>query len=225
MAAESQGCRCRCGRNGAVQRLFAWCYARSEAHELDRIFETRKRRLLSDLSGDVLEIGPGTGVNFRYFPPGIRWTGIEPNLFMHSHLQKQAAKFALASADIHDAAVEHLNLPDSSMDAVVSTHVLCSVDDQTRALEEVLRVLRPGGRFVFVEHVAAPYGSWLRRAQRFVKPVWSLLGDGCHPDRQTWDSIANAGFASVTIEHFHVPMPIASPHIAGFAVKHGVRQP
>lgn len=207
------------GRRGLQQRLFAWWYSQGDSIDIDRPLEAYKQKLLGNLSGDVLEIGPGTGANFAYLPSGIRWMGIEPNLFMHDKLKTEAKKSGVAVADVHPATVEQLPAPNASLDAVISTHVLCSVGNQTRALQEIRRVLKPGGRFVFVEHVAAPRGSLLRLAQTAVKPAWSFVGDGCKPDRETWEVIENAGFAQVEIEHFRVPYPIASPHIAGYAVK------
>lgn len=207
------------GRRGLRQRIFAWQYRQGNLADLNRPLESYKRKLLGSLSGDVLEIGPGTGTNFAYFPSGVRWTGIEPNVFMHDQLKAEARKFGVTAAHIHPATAETLMMPDTSMDAVVGTHVLCSVADQTRALQEIWRVLRPGGRFVFVEHVAAPRGSLLRVAQTAITPVWSFVADGCRPDRETWTIIESAGFAQVEIEHFRAPYPIAGPHIAGYAVK------
>jgi len=95
------------------------------------------------------------------------------------------------------------------------------VEDLGAALREIRRVLKPGGRFVFIEHVAAPAGSWRRRLQRWVRPVWRALGDGCHPDRETLQAIRAAGFARVEAEEFLAPVGLVAPHIAGFAVNEG----
>jgi SAM-dependent methyltransferase len=104
-----------------------------------------------------------------------------------------------------------------SVDAVISSLVLCSVRDPEAALREVRRVLRPGGRFVFVEHVAAPHGSGLHLAQRALSPVWRAFSDDCHPDRDTGRVIEAAGFADVDLRQLRLPVPIMGPHIAGVA--------
>jgi ubiquinone/menaquinone biosynthesis C-methylase UbiE len=170
------------------------------------------------LSGTVVEIGPGVGANFTYYPSGIHWIGIEPNVYMHDHLLKAAEKREI-TGELRTGIVEHLELPDSSADAVVSTLVLCSVGNQDAAIKEILRVLKPGGKFLFVEHVAAKQGSALRMVQRIIKPAWKVVADGCHPDRDTASAVERAGFSSVEIKTFRAPLMIASPHIAGKAIK------
>src|SRR5262245_51391187 len=180
----------------------------------------RKQVLFSGVQGSVLEIGPGTGVNLVYLPVGIRWIGIEPNIYMHRYLRELGSKLGL-SLDIRLGTAEQLPVPDNSMDAVVSTQVLSSVVQPGRVLQEIHRVLKPGGRFLFLEHVAAAPGTRLRRWQRLARPVSALLGDGCHPDRETWNDIDRAGFALIQLEHFEVSSAVLSkPHIAGVAFKH-----
>jgi ubiquinone/menaquinone biosynthesis C-methylase UbiE len=186
--------------------------------EHETLVADRKRALLSGLHGNVLEIGPGTGPNLTYYPRDIHWLGIEPNPAMYPYVEKEARRLGL-QIELRDGHAETLDAPDNSMDAVVSTLVFCSVRDPKKALQEVLRVLKPGGRFVFVEHVAAPRNTGSRRFQSFIRPVWSLFSDGCHPDRETWTAIEKAGFSQVKIDHFRIPAPIIGPHISGFAVK------
>lgn len=204
-------------RAGWYQRLFASMMAAEQQTQREE-YDRRKRLLLGDLHGDVLEIGPGTGPNLVYYPRDIQWLGIEPNPAMFPYIQREAQRLGMA-IQLRDGRAEQLDAADSSFDAVVATLVLCSVADTQQTLQEILRVLKVGGRFVFIEHVAAPRKSGLRRLQQFVKPLWKPLGDGCHPDRETWAIIENAGFSSVQIEHFRLDVPIAGPHIAGFAVK------
>jgi len=179
----------------------------------------RKQSLFAGIRGDVLEIGPGTGVNLVYLPVGIRWIGIEPNKFMHGYLKELGLKLGL-SIEIRLGTAEQLPVADNSIDAVISTQVLCSVADPARVLSEIQRVLKPGGRFLFVEHVAAAPGTGLRRWQRLARPISALIGDGCHPDRETWTDIEQAGFALIQLEHFEIESAVLTkPHIAGVAMK------
>lgn len=199
------------------KRLFAWGLSQGGAtHE--RLITDRKRGLLGPLTGTVLEIGPGTGANLQYYSAEARLIGVEPNPHMHPYLRREAEQ-RRREIEIRDGTAERLDLPDDAVDAVVCTLVLCSVRDQPAALAEVLRVLKPGGRFVFVELVAAPRGTWRRRVQRAIRPAWSLLGDGCRPDRETWRVIELAGFSEVVCDHFRLPVPVVWPHVAGWAVK------
>ena len=164
--------------------FFAWMMAQSSG-TYEKIVGERKRSLFANLQGKVLEIGPGTGPNLPYYPKDIQWIGIEPNPHMHSYLQKQAEKLGL-TIDLRIGNTEWLDAEDNSIDTVVSTLVLCSVPNIDYTLQAILRVLKPGGRFLFLEHVAAPQGTVLRQLQRTISPIWKVIGDGCHPDRETW---------------------------------------
>jgi ubiquinone/menaquinone biosynthesis C-methylase UbiE len=197
------------------QRLAAVLLAQCQPR-YDRLLAERRRALLGPLRGDVLEIGPGLGANLPYYSPDVRWVGIEPNPFMHPRL-RAAAQQRGGPTEYRVGRAEALPVADASVDAVVGTLVLCSVSDVAAALREVRRVLKPGGRFVFVEHVAAPRGTLLRAVQRLGRPITKFLGDGCHVDRETWRFIEGAGFTEVALEHFRLPMPLNGPHIAGWA--------
>jgi ubiquinone/menaquinone biosynthesis C-methylase UbiE len=166
-----------------------------------------------------VEIGPGTGANLRYFSrEKVRWIGIDPNPFMHHYLRKAAERLGIP-VELHTGTADHLPVPNASADAVISTLVLCCVPDQQRSLREIVRVLKPEGKFVFIEHVAAPERTRLRAVQNFVTPLWKRLGDSCHPSRETLSAIESAGFASVSYERISAPVPIVSLQIAGFATK------
>ena len=197
------------------QKLFAHGLALGDDAQ-HHIYGARKRALFADLSGTIVEIGPGTGVNIPYLPDGIRWIGLEPNTHMHGFLRD-----ALATrdweAEIRTASAQQTGLPDACADAVVSTLVLCSVPDLDATLAEIQRILKPGGHFYFIEHVAATTGTWLRLLQCLIKPVWRPLGDGCHPDRETGAALERAGFASVAYDRFETGLPVVSPHIIGIA--------
>ena len=200
-----------------MKRFHAWLMARVSGR-YERLVEDRKRRLLGAFDGLILEIGPGTGPNLRYYSGRARWIGVEPNPFMHAYLLRAASRLSCA-ADIRLCRGETLPASDASVDAVVGTLVLCSVSDPAAVLREIVRVLKPGGRFVFVEHVAAPAGARLRSLQRIFRPLWSALGDGCRLDQDTAALIERAGFQEVFCEEFRLPLGLAAPQIAGFAVK------
>ncbi len=171
---------------------------------------SRKQALLRRLSGHILEIGPGHGVNFRYLPPGITWTGYEPNPWL-------ARSIALPSgATLHTTA---FTAPAGPYDAILSTLVLCSVPDPAATLAALYQSLRPGGAFVFLEHVAAPAGSPLRARQDRLLALWRRCAGGCHPNRDTEALIRSAGFVIDELERFPLPLSLASPHIIGLATK------
>jgi SAM-dependent methyltransferase len=202
---------------GWHKRLFAYMMANS-GRAYDPTVAARKRRLLGGLRGAILEIGPGAGPNLAFFFPEIHWLGVETNPAMLPYLQKEARRLGMA-LELRDGGPEILPVDSASMDAVVSTLVLCSVPNLAKTLQEIRRVLKPGGTFAFIEHVAAPRGTALRRVQGLVSPLWQWQGDGCHPDRETGLAIDQAGFSQVQMEHFKASVPIVSPQIAGFAIK------
>ncbi|HEX6982465.1 MAG TPA: class I SAM-dependent methyltransferase [Balneolaceae bacterium] len=202
---------------GFTSRLNAWLLHKGSERYNEKVNE-RKRSLLLDVSGRVLEIGPGTGANLEYYPKDISLIGLEPSPFMQHYLKEKAKQFK-QEIEIITGTAENIPLSDDSVDAVVSTLVLCSVDNPDDTLSEIKRVLKPGGQFLFMEHVAAPEGTSLRKAQRWVEPLWKHMADGCHPDRETWEAIENAGFDYVEIEHFRLSLPVVGPHIMGRAVK------
>jgi ubiquinone/menaquinone biosynthesis C-methylase UbiE len=203
---------------GLTQRIFAWALARYN-QRYESLVSEYKSALFADVAGTVVEIGPGTGSNLRYLVPGrVRWTGIEPNLFMQPYLQREADRLGLP-IDLRIGTANALPCAESSVDAVICTLVLCCVPSQEECLREVLRVLKPGGKFIFIEHVAASPGSRLRRIQNFVTPLWKRIGDGCHPNRETWVQLERAGFAQLRYDRLEVPIPVVRTQIFGTGVK------
>ena len=203
---------------GLRQRIFAWALARFNTR-YERFAAKYKQRLFRDLAGTVLEIGPGTGANLRYLnPTKVRWIGVEPNPFMRTYLHEEANRLAMP-IEIRTSTGEALPVADATVDTVISTLVLCCVVSQQSTLQEVLRVLKPGGKLLFIEHVAAPGGTWLRRIQNLLTPLWKRLGDGCHPNRETSVELERAGFENVDCERITAPTFIVSPQIVGIAAK------
>mgnify|MGYP005839742865 CR=1 FL=1 len=207
----------RTAKRGPYHRLVAALIAGGNPGA-DAQSDARRQSLLAGLRGHVLEIGPGGGPNLAYFAPTVTWTGVEPNPYMHPYLLRRAAQLGRA-VDLRLGVAEELPVDDACQDAVVATLVLCSVQDPQRVLAEVLRVLKPGGNFVFVEHVAAAPDSLLRRVQNAINPLWRRIADGCHANRETWATISAAGFSQVTLEHYNTNLPLVTPHIAGIARK------
>lgn len=199
------------------KRIFAWVLHKFNG-SYERALADRKSGLLGGLAGTIVEIGPGTGANLRYYAKGVRWIGIEPNPYMRAYLQEEAERLGV-SAEVRDGGAESMPCADNLADAVVSTLVLCSVPDASRVLSEILRVLKPGGKFVFIEHVAAEPGTRLRRWQHRLRPWFRYFADGCNPERETWRVIEAAGFATVHVERFEGPILVVRPHISGVATK------
>ena len=203
---------------GLRQRIFAWALARFNG-AYEKSVAQHKQRLFSSLAGTVVEIGPGTGANLRFLTPGkVSWTGVDPNPFMEDYLRKEATRLGIP-IDVRLGTAEHLPFADASVDVVISTLVLCSTANQEQALKEILRVLKPGGRLMFIEHVAAPRGTRLRTLQNLMTPFWKQLGDGCHPNRETWVQLERAGFARLSYERMNIPSLLVTPHIVGEASK------
>lgn len=170
--------------------------------------------LLGALRGAVVELGPGAGGNLQHYRPDVRWLGIEPSKAARDLTRAEAAALGMR-AQVLPGRAEELELADASVDAVVCSFVLCSVGDLAGALAEVRRVLRPGGRFVFAEHVAAPAGTWVRRGQNLL----AAFPGGCRPNRETLPAIANAGFTVVDLHRFDMPGPLGLgiPQLVGAA--------
>jgi ubiquinone/menaquinone biosynthesis C-methylase UbiE len=148
----------------------------------------RRRELLAGASGEVLEIGAGTGLNLPHYPTGLeRLVLAEPGAAMADRIDLDRAPDGVAPR-LERAPAEQLPFADESFDTVVSTLVLCTVGDPERALYEIARVLRPGGRLLFLEHVRAEQG-WRRALQRRSVRPWAAFADGCQCDRPTLATI------------------------------------
>ena len=153
----------------------------------------RRRRLVAEARGEVVEVGGGTGRNLPHYRDVDRVVVLEPDGAMRARLLARVDAAAVP-VEVHEAGIEDSRLPDGFADTVVVSLVLCTVDSPERALAEIRRLLRPDGRLLFLEHVAVP--GLRGRLQSLATPVWSrTVGAGCHLDRPTLDSIRSAGFA------------------------------
>lgn len=188
-----------------AERIMAAGYDRLLAPVERAGLAERRRELLGDLRGDVVEIGAGTGRNLEAYGPAVtRLTLLEPSTPMMRRLQDRAAATG-RDVEVLAAPAEALPLPDASVDAVVSTLVLCTVDDLDRTLAEVERVLRPGGRLVLLEHVVGD-GATVT-LQRVLARPWRVIGQGCHLTRDPRAALAGRGWDTSGISDVTLPMP------------------
>lgn len=187
-----------------------------------------KSELFESLKGkaqQVLEIGIGTGPNLKYYAAadsGVRVFGVDPNQKMERYAQAAAVAsgLPLSNFEFIQAVGEAIPLDDASVDAVVGTLVLCSVKDVDKTLKEIKRVLRPGGLYLFVEHVAAKDGTTLRFIQSVLDPLQQTLADGCHLTRETGNNISGSGFSGVELSMTSLSSTsIINPQIYGIACK------
>ena len=176
--------------------------------------------LLRELSGSVLEVGAGTGATLALYPKTVtRIVMCEPDPHMRRKLE--AKRGAAANLEISASTIQDLSFKDNSFDAVVCSLVLCSVPDQPAALAKFRRVLKPGGRLVFLEHVAADGKPNRLKWQQRIEPVWKHLMGNCHLTRRTEAAIEAAGFRIERIqrESMRKALPVCRPSIRGIARK------
>jgi ubiquinone/menaquinone biosynthesis C-methylase UbiE len=199
-------------------RIFAATYDRLMARSERDCLAAHRAALLANASGDVLEIGGGTGANLPHYGAGVTSLTItEPEPPMAKRAQARISELQ-PDARFLRAPAEDLPFADESFDTAVSTLVLCTVDDQPRAVRELRRVLRPGGRLLFIEHVRSDDAKVARMQDRML-PINRRIAHGCHCNRPTLDTIRAAGFEVAEVEHgtlTHAP-PFIRPLIVGVA--------
>jgi ubiquinone/menaquinone biosynthesis C-methylase UbiE len=196
-------------------RLFAALYDKSLEKTEEAGLREKRHALLAQASGRTLEIGAGTGLNADHYPAAVTDLVLsEPEAPMARRLRERAG----ARAEVVEAGADRLPFEDGAFDTVVSTLVLCTVPDQPAALDEIARVLKPGGRLLFLEHVRSDEAG-LARWQDRLTPVWKFVGRGCHPNRDTVAALGEAGYVVERLEHDRTPKapPIVRPLVAGVA--------
>ncbi len=157
-----------------------------------------RRELLAGLAGTVCEVGAGPGPTFRYYPAGVeRLIAVEPDPRLRSFAWNAAAHAPVA-VQIREGVADHLPVGDGECDAVVFSLVLCCVPNLTSAIDEALRVLRPGGEVRFYEHIRSAR-PLIARVEDALTPCWSRLAGGCHPNREPVAALSSAGFERVVV--------------------------
>jgi ubiquinone/menaquinone biosynthesis C-methylase UbiE len=181
--------------------FFAWIYPKINALAETHGGLEHRRELLAEAEGFVVEVGAGTGANFPHYPDTVeKVIAVEPEPRLR-RLAMEAAAASSMPVDVREGRAEELPVPDSSVDGVVASLVLCTIADVPAALSEAARVLRPGGRLYFYEHIRSADARFARK-QRRINIVWPLLGGGCNLDRDTERAIEDAGFTVEKARHF-----------------------
>ncbi|XP_076870744.1 thiol S-methyltransferase TMT1A-like [Brachyhypopomus gauderio] len=218
-----------CGLYKFYKRIFP-AFVYKVTFRYNEIMKDKKRELFRSLTKfyppngplRLLEVGCGTGANFEHYPTGCKVTCIDSNPYCERYLKMAKAKnehlvyerFVVASGEDLRA------VEDNSVDVVVCTLVLCSVNNPPKVLQEAKRVLRPGGGFFFMEHVVADPTSLAYFFQHVFEPFWYYFCDGCEITRATWQHIEAAGFSDLELHHIKAPLnAFVKPHIVGYAVK------
>lgn len=206
---------------GNGHKWFAAAYERMTGPAERSFMKPIRQEVAGGARGRVLELGAGTGLNFEYYTAqATEVVATEPDPYMLARARGRAEQ-AGRTILLHQAPAERLPFADETFDTVVSTLVLCSVSEPSQSLAEVRRVLKPSGEFRFYEHVRYDHACgafW----QDLVAPLWGWVGAGCHPNRDTAETIRKAGFNLEGLERTKPvppipPMVFVRPHIQGVA--------
>lgn len=200
-------------------RLFAGAYDRLMADTEDAGLRERRHELLADAGGRTVELGAGTGLNFAHYGGEVEELILtEPFPPMAKQLRERVG----GGATVIEAPADRLPIPDASIDTAVATLVLCTVDDVPATLAEIARVLKPGGRLLFAEHVRSDDPRTARWQDRLERP-WKFVGHGCRCNRDTLAAIAATPLEVESVEHGRLPKApsIVRPLVVGSARKPG----
>jgi ubiquinone/menaquinone biosynthesis C-methylase UbiE len=198
------------------KRFYAAMYDRINQPAEAAGLSAERQRLLAQASGKTLEIGAGTGLNLAHYPEAVtQLVLVEPDPYMARRLRRRITTIR-PDADLRSATAAQLPFADASFDTVVVTFVLCSVPDPEAALAEIARVMRPGGRLLFAEHVRSDDSTVAAKQDRPPVP-YKLMG--CHPNRATLDTITSSPLHVEDVRHGEVPRApkIERPMIIGTA--------
>ncbi|HEY7256710.1 MAG TPA: class I SAM-dependent methyltransferase [Solirubrobacterales bacterium] len=199
-------------------RLFSACYDRLTRGTEEAGLREMRRETLAAASGRTIDVGSGTGANIGLYPEAVtELVFAEPDPHMIKRLRPRVREAGL-DAEVVQAPAERLPFADSTFDTAVYTLVLCTVPDQDAALAETARILKPGGRLLFVEHVRSADAGLARWQDRLHGP-WKLFADGCHCNRDTLAAIADAGFTVEGSSEGAMPKapPLITPLVRGSA--------
>jgi ubiquinone/menaquinone biosynthesis C-methylase UbiE len=205
----------------AGHRFFAAIYDRLLNSTEDAGLREMRGELLAAAEGRTLELGAGTGLNLEHYPAAVeRLVVTEPDPHMARRLRARIAAEGDRDVEVVECDAEALPFDDASFDSVVSTLVLCSVEEPERALGEAVRVLRRGGRLLFLEHVRSDDPRLARWQDRLERP-WGFFSAGCHPNRPTQVTLASSALEIESLEPGQLPKApsLVRPLVRGVAVR------
>jgi ubiquinone/menaquinone biosynthesis C-methylase UbiE len=210
------------GKGAVHHPVFAYYYTRVASVLEQAGGADHRTEVLAGLSGRVIEVGAGTGLNFAHYPESVtEVVAVEPESRLRKVAESETAHAAVAVRVINGLA-ENLPCADGEFDAGVAALVLCSVVDPRRALAELRRVIRPGGELRFYEHVQSD-DPRAARWQNRVNTVWPLLAGGCQTNRRTVPTIIEAGFDLQDIRRFQFRPSLLCAPIAPFVIGRAIR--
>jgi len=206
---------------GPKQSRFARFLERREARRPDPVARELRRHLLSGLRGRVIEIGCGDGRAFEHYPPAVEAVvAVEPDPVARA-IAEQRAREGIVPVEVVEGTAERLPVPDHSFDAAVTVWVLCSIPDPTAAVQEISRVLVPGGELRFYEHVASSSAPFRLLQRTIDRLYWTRALGGCQTNRDTESAIRDQGFCFLSLQHgFHSSSLLtitSAPYILGVA--------
>jgi ubiquinone/menaquinone biosynthesis C-methylase UbiE len=211
------------------QKLLAFILKKTD--KINRnIYHKKKKFLFKNLKGTIAELGPGTGLNLEYYPKNIKWIGIEPNSDLREEITNKAKKLKMKNIIVKNATAEKIPIKSNSVETVISTLMLCSVKDVKKTIKEVHRILKPNGKFIFIEHVAGKPNTLRKSTQNLLaKSPYLIISDNCHPNRDIGNEIKKSKFKSVNYKTYFqhkdrslidkIFMFPINPHIYGYAIK------
>ncbi len=205
-----------------MSRFFAFIYDPMIAKTETACLQDWRKELLDSAYGTVLEVGAGTGANISFYPKQVDKLIIsEPDEFMRKRLLEKLSNSSLKDSQVKSFGMEDIDLADNSLDCVVSTLVCCSVNSPHEALKQVYRVLKPGGLFLFMEHVAAENNPGRLKWQNRINPIWKRISGNCHTNRETEKYMLETGFTikQITKASMRKAPAFVRPTIRGIAVK------
>lgn len=208
------------GASSVSHPLCARLYVKQALAGESRGLAEQRRAMLDGLAGSVVEIGAGNGLNFAHYPSTVTLVhAFEPDPYLRRLATKAAAEATLPIS-VGEAAAEELPLEDASVDAAVASLVLCSVNNIDRAIDELHRVLRPGGELRFNEHVASDRPFWRALQRAADATIWPTVSGGCHLARDTRPALEEGGFQIEHVERFGFRIGALDPpksHLLGIA--------